>query len=132
VSHHELAVIRTLRGANNPYIHRPKADEFVRCRHISEKPLGQEVPASKYTPSTRRPHERTYDPYVDGCDEKRSIGSGGTINWKGSLVFVSEALEGRVVGLRQLQATTWSVRFYGLELGVIVDKAFTREPRLGT
>ena len=94
--------------------------------------LGQRRPAAIYLPSKQPYVPLTYDPQDDGCDERRAVTTDGSIKWRGSLVFISEAFEKRIVGLRQVRATTWSVHSYGLELGVLEGDVFHATRTLGT
>lgn len=92
--------------------------------------LGQRVPSSVFVPG-QKPVERVYRPSDDACDEQRRVTTDGSIQWKGTYIFVSTALEGRIVGLRQLRPLVWSVRFYGHELGTIAGEKFRATPTLG-
>ena len=110
---------------------------FAHHRHLynvvrPHEALQMRTPASMYVTSTRRPVERVYHPYDDGCDEKRTVTSDGSISWRGRLVFVSESIELKTVGLRQLQPDVWSVRFHGVELGRLQGGVFQRATTLGT
>jgi transposase InsO family protein len=104
-------------------------DHFDFHRHLyndvrPHESLGMETPSSRYVPSPRRACERTFDPAAARCDEVRAVNNDGTIWWKGSLTFISEALVGRRVGLRQLSPTTWSVHFHEFTLGNLTASGF--------
>ncbi len=80
--------------------------------------LGQRPPARLYGPSSRPFVEPKGDPDY-GDDQVRSVRSGGEIKWKGSMLFLSEALSGEAVGIAEREDGHWLVRFADLPLGLI-------------
>jgi putative transposase len=108
-------------------------DAFVR-EYNHERPHeglpGMATPASRYTPSERAYPERL--PAVDYGDEwqRRNVDGNGRFSWAGQDRFLSHALEGQTVGLRDLYAGAdgiaaagggaryFAVRFMNVELGV--------------
>jgi hypothetical protein len=67
--------------------------------------------------------------YEDGIEVRR-VRSNGQIKWHKKRVFVSEALIGEPIGLRQLDDARWQVLFCNMRLGVINERLSTIE-RLG-
>lgn len=96
-------------------------DEFV-PEYNFQRPheaLGQKTPASFYRPSLR-PYpvkvpkvEYTHDVIV------RKVRRNGEIKWKGKLIYVSEALAGEPVALKQKEEHLWEIRFSFYPLGVL-------------
>ena len=96
-------------------------DEFVQ-EYNFERPheaLGQKPPASFYHPSLR-PYpvkvskvEYAHDVIV------RQVRHNGEIKWKGKLIYVSEALAGEPVALKQKEEHLWEIRFSFYPLGVL-------------
>jgi transposase InsO family protein len=80
--------------------------------------LGQRPPAALYAPSSRPFAEPKDDPDY-GDDEVRVVRRRGEIKWKGSLLFVSEALAGEAVGIAERDDGHWLVRFANVPLGII-------------
>jgi hypothetical protein len=92
--------------------------------------LGQRQPAEFYRPSPRPFVEPVGD--VDyGLDEQvRRVRSSGEIRWRGSLLFVSEAIIGETVAIRQRPDGHCLVRFADVALGII-DRCSSKLVRLG-
>ena len=81
--------------------------------------LGQTTPASHYEPSRRSYPGRV--PTIDyPADWKtRCVTAGGKMSWNGEYVFVAHALEGKRVGLEQIEEQRWRVWFHFYEVGVL-------------
>ena len=60
----------------------------------------------------------------------RRVRTNGQIKWHGKMLFVSEALIGETVGLRQIDDYRWQIRFCTMPLGIINQRINTIE-RLG-
>ncbi len=95
-------------------------DQFRR-EYNEERPheaLGQVPPAEVYAASGRvwpsRLPEVSYGPE----QAVRWVDAGGQIKWRGERIFVSHALRGEPVGLQEMGAGAWRVRFSFYELGV--------------
>ena len=96
-------------------------DRF-RAEYNCERPhqaLGQLTPAALYQPSARRWPARLEDPWYDADHQVRRVRREGAIKWKGRAVFISEALSGELLGIRELPWGDYLVRFANLELGLI-------------
>ena len=58
----------------------------------------------------------------------RRVRHGGDIKWRGTLVFVSEALRGEPLGLEEVATGCWHVHFGPLTLGCLHAGADQLEP----
>jgi putative transposase len=87
-------------------------------------------PATVYQPSRRSYPSRLPEAQYDESMQVRRVRSNGQIKWQGKLIFVSEALIGEPVGIRELDEFRWQLRFCSLPLGIINMKLNTIE-RLG-
>lgn len=81
--------------------------------------LGMETPASRYRPS-ERPYPDRLD-LVDYADEfeVRTVRSNGEIKWQGQMLYVSEALAGEPVGLKEIASDQWALYFSTLHIGTL-------------
>ncbi len=96
-------------------------DDFLRI-YNQERPheaLGQTPPAAFWRPSSRPYPDRIDDPAYTPDHVVRRVRSSGEIRWRGDLVFISEALIGEIVGVRETAAGNWVVRFFTLDIGLI-------------
>lgn len=114
------------RQACNPPAATPAEQQqhFDAFRHEfnSERPheaLGQLPPERFYLPSKRPYPSRLEDPAYAADEQVRRVRSSGEIKWRGSLLFLSEALVGEAVGLRQRNDGHWLVRFADVPLALI-------------
>ena len=81
--------------------------------------LGQTPPAQHYRPSPRSlPNQLAEPEYADEA-AVRSVRSNGTIKWRGTFLFVSEALIGERVAVVETERGDWQVNFFDYPLGVI-------------
>lgn len=81
--------------------------------------LGQKTPASAYYRSERNYPNRIDEPeYQEGVTVRR-VRTNGEIRWQGSRVFLSEALVGEPVGLKQISDHTWAIYYGPLEIGML-------------
>jgi hypothetical protein len=81
--------------------------------------IAMKRPVSIYSSSSRAElAEREFK--LGDCDESRVVQADGHVNFDGRCIHVSEGLAGRRVGLRQLNTTTWSIRYFEYELLVDV------------
>jgi transposase InsO family protein/transposase-like protein len=81
--------------------------------------LGMETPASVYHRSRRiypsKPRPVEYDSWMK---VRRVLPSGG-IKWRNNYFYLSQALAGEPVGLKQIADTVWEVWFSFLRLGLL-------------
>lgn len=87
-------------------------------------------PAHKHQPSPRRYPHRLPQPEYDSDMQVRRVRTNGQIRWHGKLLFVSEALIGEHVALRQIDENRWQLRFCQMPLGIVNDRMDNIE-RLG-
>lgn len=107
--------------------------EAFRHDYNHERPhesLGQTPPARHYAPSPRPFPSKLEDPVYAADEQVRRVRSAGEIKWKGSLLFVSEALVGEAVALRQREDGHWQVRFADVPL-LLIDRSSGRAARYG-
>jgi transposase InsO family protein len=122
--------------AQNPGEQQARFDVFRR-HYNEERPheaLGQRLPGEVYAASQRAMPDHLDDPWYDADHQLRRVRSSGEIMWKGSYVFISEALVGERVGISELETGDHVVRFCSLDIGIIdrvgVFRRFT-PPRSG-
>jgi putative transposase len=111
---------------------RAQQARFDRLRTVfnTERPheaLGQQPPARVYTPSPRPYPRHLAEPWYDATHQVRRVLTTGTIKWQGDQIFISDAVRGEPVGLRETESGDWTVHFLHLELGRIdrPTRAFT-------
>ena len=96
-------------------------DEF-RHRYNEERPheaLGQKPPAREYQRSMREYPSRLRSPEYGSEANVRRVRTNGQIKWKGSLIYLSEALVGEPVGLYQEDTRTFRIQFGPLIIGLL-------------
>lgn len=94
-------------------------DRFRR-EYNNERPhesLGQETPASCYSPSTRALTSRLPDVIYPAHCEVRVVSQSGAINFAGRRFQLSTALTYQEVGLEETEDDLWTVSFGPLVLG---------------
>lgn len=77
------------------------------------------TPADCYHPSPRSYPTRLTSPTYDTDCEVRVVYPKGYVRWHGHELFVSEALAGEPIGLRQLAAPHWVVHYGAMQLGLV-------------
>jgi len=113
------ATARPPRG--NMQLQQRAFDEFMQEYNFQRphEALGQKTPASIYEP-WRRPYPVRVPEVEYGHDViVRQVRRNGEIRWKGELIYVSEALAGERVALKQKNEHLWEVRFSFHPLGVL-------------
>jgi len=96
-------------------------DEFA-LEYNLERPheaLGQKTPASFYRPSLRPYPVKVPKVEYHGDVIVRQVRHNGEIRWKGELVYLSQALAGESVALKQKGEHLWEIRFSFHPLGVL-------------
>jgi putative transposase len=81
--------------------------------------LDQQPPATVYRASPRPMPERVPEPWYDADHAVRRVRTNGGIKWRGAFIFVSEALVGEPIGIRELDDGHCLLRFANLDLGLI-------------
>jgi len=84
--------------------------------------LNMHTPASIYQPSPRIYPARVAPVEYDSWMKVRRVMPSGCIKWKGSFIYISQALAGEPIGLKQTTETTWEVWFSFLLLGILDEK----------
>ncbi|MFP3408217.1 IS481 family transposase, partial [Pseudomonas sp. SIMBA_065] len=79
--------------------------------------LGMKRPGELYVPSTRPYPGRLPDLEYPAEMLVRSVRQNGSIMWKGKLVFVSEALAGERIGLKETEDDVWDLYLCDYPLG---------------
>ena len=101
--------------------------------HNLERPheaLGQKTPASLYQPSLRSYPARVPKIAYHGDFIVRQVRHNGEIRWNGEFVYVSEALAGEPVALKQKDEHLWEIRFSSYPLGVLNELTMKITPIL--
>lgn len=96
-------------------------DEFV-PEYNQERPheaLGQKTPASYYRVSLRPYPVKVPKVEYQGDVMIRQVRHSGDIKWQGELIYVSEALAGEPVALKQKEKHLWEIRFSSYPLGIL-------------
>jgi transposase InsO family protein len=82
--------------------------------------LGNATPSEHYAASPRRWDGVLRSP-EPAADAVRGVKPNGSIRWRGTLVYVSEALGGEPVGLDEGEDGLWTVRYGPILLGLLAD-----------
>lgn len=96
-------------------------DEF-KHEYNFERPheaLGQKTPDSFYRPSLRPYPFKVPAVEYHGDVIVRQVRHNGEIKWRGEFIYVSEALAGEPVALKQKEEHLWEVSFSSYPLGVL-------------
>lgn len=80
--------------------------------------LGGKTPAEVYRDSPRRSLAPLVPSYPDDWKTRR-VSRNGNVSLNDDVVFVSQALVGHIIGLRQEDALRWHAYFFGVDLGTI-------------
>jgi transposase InsO family protein len=121
--HRTLKAETTRPPANNLTLQQRRFDHFQR-EYNQDRPhqaLGGQPPASLYVPSGRPYPERLPTVEYPGYFEVRMVRHDGTIKWRGTNLFVSNALIGEQVGLEETDDDRWLMRFSHIPLAIIDD-----------
>jgi transposase InsO family protein len=81
--------------------------------------LGDATPAEHYAASPRRFDGVLREPEYGDHQEVRRVRHNGEIKWQGQTIYISEALTGEPIGLRNEGAAGWSVCYGPIMLGTI-------------
>jgi transposase InsO family protein len=107
--------------------------EAFRAEFNDERPheaLGQRQPKQFYSASSRSYPQRIDDPSYGPDEQVRRVRSSGEIKWRGAMRFISEALIGEAVGIREREDGHWLVRFADVPL-VLIDRSSGKVARFG-
>jgi putative transposase len=81
--------------------------------------LGNDTPADHFAASLRRWDGVLREPEYHADDTIRRVRSNGEIKWQGNTIYISTALVGEPIGLREDANGTWAALFGPIPLGVI-------------
>ena len=81
--------------------------------------VGQRPPVTAYSKSPREYTTKLPEISYDTNFSVRRVRTGGPIRWGGGLVYVSKALVGEHIGLKQVNDQLWEVYYSFLPLGVL-------------
>jgi len=118
---------RTLKEAvcqppRNSLAQQQKTFDRFRLDYNEERPHeahGMKTPASVYCPSMRIYPSKPVPVEYDGWMTIRRVMPSGCIKWRNESIYVSQALAGEPVSLKQIADTTWEIRFSFLPLGIL-------------
>ena len=85
--------------------------------HRPHQALGQQVPAALFRPSPRMYRAGGQEPEYDASWQVRKV-DGGRIRWRGGKIFVSHALNGKLVGAEHIEEGLWKLWFHQHWLGM--------------
>jgi len=91
-----------------------KSFEEFRYEYNFQRPheaLEQKTPGSVYEPSRRTYPIRTPRVEYDHDVIVRQVRHNGEMKWRGNLIYVSEALTGEPIALKQVEEHIWEMRF---------------------
>jgi putative transposase len=106
---------------------RQQLERFRVFRHVynDERPhqaLGNATPAEHYALSPRRFDGVLRTPEYATDHVVRRVRHNGEIRWQGNTIYISSALIGEPIGLREDEDSTWAVSYGPIELGVITHR----------
>jgi putative transposase len=84
--------------------------------------LDMKTPASLYEPSRRQFPEKLPPVEYDSWMAVRRVLPSGGIKWRNNYIYVSQALAGEPVGLKQISETTLELWFSSYLLGILDEK----------
>ena len=96
-------------------------DEFAQ-EYNDERPheaVDMKTPLSFYHPSMRPYPSEVLTVDYHGDVIVRQVRHNGEIRWKGELLYISEALAGEPVALKQQEEHLWEIRFSSYSLGLL-------------
>jgi hypothetical protein len=102
-----------------------KAFDYFRLEYNEERPheaIGMNTPDSLYIPSRRLFPKKLPPLEYDSWMTVRRVMNSGCIKWKGEFVYVSQALAGEPIGMKQKNDTDWLLFFGFYILGVFNEK----------
>lgn len=103
---------------------REQLERFRAFRRLynEERPheaLGNDTPAEHYSISPRRWDGVLREPDYASAYTVRRVRPNGTIKWRGTELYLNQALAGEPVGLIEADGGRWEVRYGPIALGVI-------------
>jgi len=120
--HRTLKAETTRPARHNLLQQQERFDEFREefCTARPHEALGMKMPAEVYVPSVRQHPTTLSDPMYSTHDDVLEVSSIGLIHLTGRRqVYLSKALAGELVGIREEDDDRWLVTFMQLDLGYI-------------
>lgn len=120
--HRTLKAETTRPARHNLLQQQERFDEFREefCRVRPHEALGMKMPAEVYVSSTRQHPTTLADPTYPTHDDVLEVSSIGLVHLTGRRqVYLSKALAGELVGIREEDPDRWLVTFMQLDLGYI-------------
>jgi hypothetical protein len=102
-----------------------EAFNHFRKEYNEERPheaLDMDTPCSRYQGSEREYPAKLPEVEYDDDYEVRRVRSNGEIKWQGHLIFISGALIGEWVGLKENEQQEWGLYFSFLHIGTLNHK----------
>jgi transposase InsO family protein len=133
-SHEQFHSVLKAETARPPAAHAAAQQQrFTRfCREYNqERPhaaLGEEVPATRYQPSSRSLPAALPPLEYPGHLEVRRVSTIGCISWQNRSLFLSEALAGTDVAFEEGAEGLWTLRFASMILGRFDERHRTIHP----
>lgn len=125
---HERLHLTLLQDTASPPAATPRAQQnrftAFQTSYNTERPhaaLNNATPAECYEASPR-PWDGVLRPPETPADTHRLVRSNGTIQWHGTRIYVSEALEGEAIGLTETTDGQWDLSFGPIHLGKVKTK----------
>ena len=87
--------------------------------------LNDETPASRWRPSARPLPTRIIPPTYPGHSEIRRVSTAGTFRLHNGQQFFTQALNGEMIGLEEVQDGVWNVIYYETLLGRFDERTRT-------
>lgn len=97
-------------------------------RERPHQALGYDTPAARYRPAQREYPRHLSDPVYPGHFELRRVRRGATIKWRGSELYLSQALAGETVGLEQRAGGLWLIHFAACPLALLDEENMQIRP----
>jgi transposase InsO family protein len=99
-----------------------EAFDHFKTEYNDERPHeahGEKTPTAVYRTSPRKYPAELAEVEYHHSFTVRQVRSGGPIKWKGDLVYVSKALTGEPVGLKQIDDRSWEVYYSFIPIGTL-------------
>jgi len=122
--HRELKRETTRPAASTLRAQQRRFDAFVR-RYNEERPhegIGDQTPATRWTPSRRVYPERVTPPQYPAHMEVRRVSTAGTFRLQTHQPFLTHALQGEDIGLEEVADGIWNIVYYRTLLGKIDER----------
>lgn len=101
--------------------------DAFRREYNEERPheaLGQQTPASRYTPSPRPYPSRLPVPEYPGHFTVKTITTGGTFRFGKRLLYLANALTNQRIGLEETDDGVWSIYFHTVLLATLDERDY--------